>query len=133
MNFNQSFYWFDSTGYGADSTLRWDRGISNKFLFRSESFLRYTDLLDYYEMSQTFSIIHTLSHKRAITYKVGAFGQTEDSTVYATTYLLNALYRNNIYKDYLFLDLQPQILFEKDNDFKGRLELFVRLEIFYRG
>lgn len=133
MNFNQSFYWFDSTGYGADSTLRWDRGISDKFLFRSESFLRYTDLLDYYEMSQTFSIIHTLSHKRAITYKVGAFGQTEDPAVHATTYLLNALYRNNIHKDYLFLDIQPQILFEKDNDFKGRLELFVRLEIFYRG
>lgn len=131
--FGESLYWFDDeTGFGSDTTMRWDRALSDKFLFRSNSFLRYTNGLDYYEMSQTFSIIHTLSKKRAITYKIGAFGQSEPS-IHATTYLISALYRSNIHKDYLFLDIQPQLLFEQENEFKGRNEFFVRLQLFYRG
>jgi len=131
--FNETLYWFDdATGFGSDTTMRWDRAISDAFLFRSNSFLRYTDEFDYYEMSQTFSLIHTLSHKRAITYKIGAFGKNEPTT-HATTYLVNALYRNNIHKDYLFLDIQPQLLFERENEFRGRTEILVRLQLFYRG
>lgn len=132
LSLNESLYWFDSTGFGSDTTVRWDRPLSNKLLFRSSSFLRYTDLLDYFEMSQTFSLTQTLSQKRAITYKIGAFGQSEPS-LHATTYLLNALYRNNIHKDYLFLDIQPQLLFERENEFKGRTEFFIRLQLYYRG
>ena len=132
LSLNESLYWFDSTGFGSDTTVRWDRPLSNKLLFRSSSFLRYTDLLDYFEMSQTFSVTQTLSHKRAITYKIGAFGESEPS-LHATTYLLNALYRNNIHKDYLFLDIQPQLLFERENEFKGRTEFFIRLQLYYRG
>ena len=129
----QNFYWFDSSGFGSETTMRWDRAFSDKFLFRSESFVRYTDLNDYFDMSQTFSIIHTLSMKRAITYKVGVFGQSEQPAFHATDYLINALYRSNIHKDYLFLDIQPQILFEKENNFDSRLEFLIRLEIFYQG
>ncbi|MGD8782835.1 MAG: hypothetical protein PVG75_00275 [Thioalkalispiraceae bacterium] len=131
--FDQRFYWFDSSGSGSDTTMRWDRQIGKKLLFRSVSFLRYTDLNDYFEMSQTFSLIHTLSKKRAVTYKIGAFGQTEQPTVHATDYLVNLLYRSNIHKDYLFMDIQPQILFQKENEFKGQAEILVRLEIFYQG
>lgn len=133
MSFHETLYWFDSSGIGTDSILMWDRKINDDLLFRTESFLRYTDINDYFEMSQTFSLVQTLSQKRAITYKIGAFGRSEDPALHATEYLINALYRNNIHKDYLFLDIQPQILFEKQNDFKGRVELLVRLELFYRG
>ena len=133
MGFNETLYWFDNaTGFGSDTNMRWDRPLSETVLFRSNSFVRYTDEFDYYEMSQTFSLIHTLSKKRAITYKVGVFGKSEPTT-HATAYLVNALYRNNIHKDYLFLDIQPQLLFERENEFKGRLDLFLRLQLFYRG
>jgi hypothetical protein len=84
-------------------------------------------------MSQTFSLIHTLSEKRAISYKIGVFGQSEEPAVHAHTYLINAVYRNNIHKDYLFLDIQPQVFFEKKNNFDSRMEILFRFEIFYRG
>ena len=132
MSFTETLYWFGSTGFGYDTTVRWDRLLNNALLFRSNSFLRYTDEFDYYEMSQTFSLTHELSKKRAITYKIGVFGINEPST-HATTYLVNVLYRSKIHKDYMFLDIQPQILFEQENDFKGSVELLMRLQIFYRG
>lgn len=131
LYFNETLFWFDETGYGSDTTMRWDRKLSNNVLFRSNSFARYTEDLELFEMSQTFSLIHTLSQKRAITYKAGMFGESEPS-VHATAYLLSAQYRNNLHSDYLFLDIQPQIIFEQENDFKGELEFLIRLELFYR-
>lgn len=132
MNFYQTFYWFDSSGSGSDTSLRWDRKLGENFLFRSNSFLRYTDLNDYFDTSQSFGVTHTLSKRRAITYKIAAFGIFDDETTYATSYIIDAYYRQNIHKDYLFLDIQPLVRFDRENDFKGETGLFVRLELFYR-
>ena len=132
MSFYQSFYWFDSTGSGSDTSLRWDRRLDERFLFRSDSFVRYTDITNYFDTSQSFSIVHTLSKRRAVTYKVAAFGISDDETTYATSYLTTVQYRQNIYKDYLFMDVQPTIGFARENEFKGEVGLFVRFEIFYK-
>ena len=128
---NETLYWYDSSGFGSDTTMRWDRKLDEDLLLRFNSFIRYTDENDYYELSQTVGLIQTLSPKQAITYQFGVFGISEPST-HVTTYLLNAVYRYNLHKDYLFMDVQPQVLFERENDFDSHLELLLRLEIFYR-
>ncbi len=128
---NESLYWFDSSGFGFDSTMRWDRPLTRTFLFRTTSLLRYTDETDIYDFSQTAEIVHTLSHKRAITYKIAGFANS-DGSIHATDYLTSVLYRQNIHSDYLFLDLQTQTLFNKDNNFEAQHEFLMRVEIFYR-
>ena len=112
--------------------MRWDRPITDTFLFRTTSFVRYRDDTDLYDLSQTAELIHTISRKRAITYKIGVFGNTENNTLHATDYLASLLYRQNIHSDYLFLDLQLQTLFDKDNNFEAQYEFLMRVEIFYR-
>jgi len=131
FHFNDTLFWFESSGFGNDTSMRWDRRFHDDLLIRSNSFARYTWSDDQFEFSQTFSLIQTLSKKRAITYKAGVFGLSQPS-VHATDYLLSAQYRNNLHSDYLFLDIQPQIIFRRENDFKGIAELIIRLEIFYR-
>lgn len=128
---NESLYWFDSSGSGFDSTMRWDRPLHQTLLFRTTSFLRYTNETKYYDLSQTAEIIHTINSRSAITYKVGVFGDSSNR-VQAKTYLTSLSYRNNIHSDYLFLDLQPQIFFNKRNNFEPRYEFLIRIEIFYR-
>ncbi len=128
---NESIYWFDSSGFGFDSTVRWDRPLSRAFLFRTTSLLRYSDETDIYNMSQIAEVIHNINPKKAITYKVGVFGHA-DAGVHTTNYLINLLYRHNIHSDYLFLDLQPQILFNKENNFEAQYEFLMRIEIYYR-
>jgi len=127
----EGLYWFDSSGFGFDSVMRWDRPINRTLLYRTTSLVRYTDLTDIYQLSQTAEIIHVMNSKSAITYKVGVFGDTENR-LHTTTYLTSLLFRFNIHSDYLFLDLQPQILFEKENNFESRHEFFMRLEFYYR-
>jgi len=127
----EGLYWFDSTGFGFDSVMRWDRPLNRTLLYRTTSLVRYTDLTDIYQLSQTAEIIHVMNSKSAITYKIGVFGDTENS-LHTTTYLTSLLFRFNIHSDYLFLDLQPQIFFEKENDFESRHEFLMRLEFYYR-
>ncbi len=128
---HESLYWFDSSGFGFDSTMRWDRPLNYMYLFRTTSLLRYTDLTDIYDLSQTAEIIQTINHRQAITYKVGVFANS-DNSLHTTDYLVNLLYRNNIHSDYLFFDIQPQILFNKDNNFEAEHELLFRIELYYR-
>lgn len=132
LYFHESLYLFDSTGFGADTTMDWDYGLTDKLIFRSSSFLRYTDERDQFDMSQSFNLIHRLSKKRAVTYKVAVFADSEPA-LFATSYLINARYRQNVHKDYLFIELQPQILYQKINQFDPEYSLFLRMEIYYRG
>ena len=129
---NETLYWFDSTGFGADTTMEWDRLITKKLIFRSTSFVRYTDERDQFDMSQSLNLIHQISENRSIAYKAAVFGDTEPA-IYATSYLLNIRYRQNLHKDYLFFEIQPSIIYEKETAWEAQHELFLRLELFYRG
>lgn len=128
---SETAYWFDSTGTGFDSLMDWDRPLTDNLLFRSTSFARWTNETDYIEMSQSLNLIHRLSKNRSVVYKAAVFGNSEPTT-HATSYLLNLRYRQNIHSDYLFMDIQPQIFFNKTRSFEAEHSLLFRLEWFYR-
>ena len=124
-------YWFDSTGWGFDSYLELNKKITNKDLFRTSTFARWTNESNQFELSQTLSMYHTLSKRRAISYFVGVYGISEP-TVYATHYLLGLSYRQNIHKNYLFFEMLPQIRYEKLNDFQAEHSVIFRIEIVFK-
>ena len=126
----QSIYWFDSTGYGADTNVDYNHLITENLIFRSSSFARYTEENEYWDLSQNFYITHRFNAKRAISYQVGVFGISEP-TVFATDYLLLVRYRQNIHKDWLFFEVTPQILYQKDFNFNAEHSLLLRLEAYF--
>jgi hypothetical protein len=126
----QSIYWFDSTGYGADTNIDYHYMITENVIFRSSSAARYTEENEYWDLSQNFYITHKLSDKRAISYQAGVFGISEP-TVFATDYLLLVRYRQNIHKDWLFFEVTPQILYQEEFDFKAEHSLLLRLEAYF--
>ena len=132
LYFNETLYWFDSTGYGADTTMEWDRLLSEDVLFRSSSFIRYTEERKLFDMSQSFNLIHQITENRKIIYKIAAFADSKPS-LYATAYLINLNYRQNVHKNFVFVEVQPQIYFQKINKFDSEFSLLLRLELFYRG
>ena len=131
LHLHETPYWFDSFGWGFDSYLELNRKITDNDLFRASTFARWTEEIDEFELSQTFSMFHTLSQRRALSYYVGVYGKSEP-TVYATHYLLGLTYRQNIHKDYLFLELLPQIKYDKLNDFQSEHSFTLRLEMVFK-
>lgn len=131
LYWHETPYWFDSFGWGFDSYLELNKKITDKDLFRAATFARWTNESDQFELSQIFSMYHTLSKRRAISYYAGVYGISEP-TVFATHYLLGLTYRQNIHKDYLFIEILPQIRYEKTNDFHADHSIFFRLEIVFK-
>lgn len=129
---SQTFYAFKEKGFGSDTQFVLDYGITDDILFRSSSFVRYTDENDYYEPSQVFSLLHSLSSRRGVAYQVGAYGISEPGW-HATDYLAQIRYRQNIHSDYLFMELIPRVLYQRENDFDAERSLTLRLEMIFEG
>lgn len=131
LHLHETPYWFDSFGWGFDSYLELNKKITDDDLFRASTFARWTNEVDYFDLSQTFSMFHTLSKRRAISYFVGVYGKSEP-TVYATHYLLGLTYRQNLHKDYLFFEIIPQIKYDKLNDFHAEQTITFRVEFTFK-
>lgn len=132
FRFNETIFWFDSIGWGEDTTFQFDFNVLDDVLFRATTFGRWTNQNQYFDLSQSFSFIHTLSKRRAISYDIGAFGISEPK-VHATNYLLGVRYRQIIHSDYLFLELIPQIDYRKEHDFRAEYSFTLRLEMVFSG
>lgn len=131
LKWHETLQWYDSIGWGLDSYFELGRKISDNDLFRSSTFARWQNVTDKFDLSHVFSMSHVFSKRRALSYYVGAYGVSEP-TVHATHYLLGATYRQNIHKDYLFFEIEPQIRYEKTNDFHADHSLALRLEVLFK-
>ncbi len=127
ITLNNSLYWYNVTGTGNDSTLEFNYTFDNRLLARSSSFARWSHQTDYFSLSQVFSLIHTLSTRRAVTYSAGVYGISEP-TVYATDYVLSAQYRQALRLKNFFFEVNPSLRFRQANDFKNEYSLLLRVE-----
>ena len=124
-------YWFDSTGFGFDSSMEWSYPLRDNLLFRSYDLLRYTDERDMFDFAHVFSLTHTLSSSRSISYEASMFADMEP-TVYATEYVLLVRYRQRVHSDYLFMELVPQVSYRKEFDFNDEPSLLLRIEFLFK-
>ena len=131
-SFNQTFFWFNSSGYGSSTSYDIDHKLAEDILFRSATHARWTEENEYFDLSQVFSLSQVISDRRSISYQAGVYGISEP-TVFATTYLLTANYRQNIHADYLFVNLIPQIRYRKENEFHAEHSLLFRIEMVFKG
>ena len=129
---SETVYWFDSDGTGADTALEFDHQLDSNSLFRAATFARWTELTDYFTLSEVFSLTHQLSDRRIISYQAGIYGKSEP-VVHATDYLLLLRYRQQLHSNYLFLELVPEIRYRKENDFHAEHSLLIRLEMVFTG
>lgn len=131
IHWAETLYWFDSTGTGFDSLLEFNRKITGRDLFRASSFARWTNTNDYYELNQSFSMFHTLSDRKALSYSLTVYGISEP-VIHATRYLAGLTYRQRIHKDYLFYEIIPQLGYQRINDFNPEFSILFRVEILFK-
>ena len=130
--FSNTLYWFDSSGFGFDSSLEFNRKLSEQLLFRSNLFASRKEVNEFWELNQVFSLTQTIDTKQGIIYQAGVYGISEPR-VFATDYLLQARYRKQLHSDYLFLELIPKIQYQRVDNFTPLLSFTVRLEMVFKG
>ncbi|MDH5571923.1 MAG: hypothetical protein OEY89_09170 [Gammaproteobacteria bacterium] len=130
LKVNETLYWFDSIGSGFDTYLDFERNLSSNVLFRASSAARWSDENDYFTLSQFFSIFHTLSERRAISYYIGVIGQSQPQ-IHSSDYLIGSRYRQKLYRDWLFAEINPEIQYRKTADFKAEHKIIFTVEAFF--
>ena len=124
-------YWYDSFGWAFDSYLELNRKIRKDNLFRTATFARWKNETDQFELSQVFSMFHTISEKKALSYYAGVYGVSEPE-VHTTHFLLGLNYRKSIHKNYLFIEIKPQILYQRINNFHAEHSILLSIEMIFK-
>lgn len=110
--------WYDPRGWEVRLRHDFDRDAGQGSLFRIGSEATWLVKEDRnVGLVQSLAYAHPLSSREQMAYEVGVTFET-DPTFWDTSYFSSIRYRRNIHRGWIFLELKPQILFERENDFK---------------
>jgi hypothetical protein len=126
----ETLFWRDSTGPGETSRLDIERRLSEDYLFRSTSQATWLDETQQYDMGQDFYLIHNINKYRGIIYRTGLTAISEPD-VHTTAYILSVKLRQQIHRNWLFFEINPQIIYPEEDHFHSRPSLTFKLEIVF--
>lgn len=125
-------FWFRHDGRVLNSTIELSHPLSEVLLFRSISHTHWTELNRYIEASQVFSLYKSLNKDRQISVQAGVYGDTEP-LLHATDYRVAFGARKYLRKRYLYVELIPQLRYQKIHHFVAERGLILRLEWVFHG
>lgn len=128
----ETVFWFNTTGVGETTQLDLERPLDPQNLFRATTSATWLNNRQNFDLRQDFSIFQTVSGSTAMLYQASAIG-TSDATMQArvTDYVLLMLYRHRLHRDWMYLEISPQLHFPLERNFTPSGMLVVRLEILF--
>jgi hypothetical protein len=127
---SETVFWFNTTGIGETTQFDLERPISETTLFRATSIVAWLKDTHYYDMRQDLSVFHTLDDRTALLYQITAVGVSSPHTQ-VNDYILLALYRYRIHRNWMFLELSPQLHFPKEKNYQSSPMFSMRLEMLF--
>lgn len=121
--------WFDSDGYSARSQWDLSRPLSDNRRLRSYTQFQWQETEDTLEFSQRFEISNRINARSNLRNGLILVGDSlSDPRI--NDYYLQSWYRRDIHKGRLFMDLIPELHFDRDSDFEPRWAFTLRLELY---
>ncbi len=130
IHFTETLFHFHSRGSGYDTTLEWDRALSKTDLFRIHTAATWWDDTDTYDLNHSFTIFHEFTERRALSYSISVFGKNKP-IMQADTYLIDIRYRQLLHKDWLFYEINPQIIYQRTNQFRPEHSVALKIEMIF--
>ena len=110
--------WYDARGWEMRLRHDFDRDAGSGSLFRAATEATWLLKEDpNLALVQSFGYAHPLGKRVQMAYETGVILETHP-TFWDTAYYSSIRYRRNLHRGWVFLELKPQVLFERDNDFK---------------
>lgn len=128
LYFTQKFGWFSDNGFNVKTRFDFERPLSGYHLIRTTfEGSWYEDLEGYfYNVSAQYN--HLLSQDKGLSYQWNnAFIMDSESLLNAT--VLKLVYRQRIWRDWLSLEIAPQVNYPRGNDFEAVPGLFLRFDV----
>ena len=126
----ETAFWFNTTGIGETTQFDLERPLSEPMLFRATSVAAWLKSTHYYDLRQDLTIFHKLDERTALMYQISAIGVSSPHTQ-VNEYVVLALYRYRLHREWMFLEVSPQLHFPKALNFRANSALSLRLEMLF--
>jgi hypothetical protein len=127
-------YWDASAGWGESNQLDFERWLAPPTMLRWSNSFTIEENGDGWAWGTDLSLLHAFSQKSAITFSGGASGSTRPAWI-AQKYQVLARYRRNVWRNWLFLEGEPEIQWPRleDGTRKPLWSATLRAEIVFAG
>tara|TARA_B100001245_G_scaffold124329_1_gene91647 strand:+ start:15333 stop:16496 length:1164 start_codon:yes stop_codon:yes gene_type:complete len=127
FRFTQELNYYTKEGYGEKTDLRFDFLVSEQKLLRFETGASYLLNDEYFKLRYGAGLFNQVSRKFAYVVQAGATGSTEYGTTF-DRYVAGIRFRRQIYKDWMFFEVHPQMIWADEYDWNHRPALLLKLE-----
>ena len=131
ITFTQKVQWLTNDGFVVPTTISIDRLLGEDFLLRGALSGTWFEEERGYFYNGDLSLFQRLSAKRTLQYQwISEFRTEPSNRLEATT--LRLQYRQQILRDWLRINLAPQLSFPRDRDFEATPGALIALEVSFR-
>ncbi|OGV66425.1 MAG: hypothetical protein A2498_16120 [Lentisphaerae bacterium RIFOXYC12_FULL_60_16] len=125
--FAESVFWNQKDGVGEKTELLFDRLVYDRCHFRAASSAIWSEFSHGVDWGQYVSGYVNFSQRRSGAFKLGLRGYTHPSAV-TDQYLIRLTYRQRIYRDWLFLEVEPGLDFFREDDYETTPLINIKIE-----
>jgi len=127
---SHALFWESVAGPGLESKLVFDKPVQTDYLFRTQTEGIWWQDKNYYDLIQRLLLYQTLNPYRLLTHQVWMGWNTQVDNIHNTGYGLSINWRERVYKNWLYFEVQPGVEWSDENDFKDPdITLMLMLEM----
>jgi hypothetical protein len=130
LRFTQELIWTTDVGWQSRTRFDFERSLPRNLFFRSSLEGLWTEKVHGYPYSLNFLLRHALDPDRALEYEWVNIFQTSPTDILVEE-LLVFRYRQRFWKEWLFLEIDPQIRYPRDRSFAFTPGILFRLEMIF--
>ena len=130
LGYRQKIWHYQSQGWGYNTEVSFNRKIDQEKIFQISSEVRYQQESKQTEFSQTIALHSTLRQFETMSYELGILGLNAPN-VRINDYYVGAQYRRAIRGQWLFLEVMPQLIVSRDENWRPQPKLMINLEMLF--
>ena len=133
LRYTQRFYWRDPEGWGSRSLFELDRPLTPTSSVRFSSEVRYSEELNEGDLGmglfQGVNLFKRLGSRSALDLGMAVDGYSKPGVV--ENYRVYGRYRRNVWRPWLFVEVEPFVLWPREHDYEGINGVVLRLETLF--
>lgn len=126
----ETLLWRVSEPFSAVTELGFLRAITPEVAFGLVSNATWRESLRGFDLSQSASLAWLVNDRSLLGLELAAYGTTQPE-LQDTAYSIALRYRRKIYRDWLLLELRPEVVYPRNVEFRPQRSVVLQLEIYF--